>query len=508
MHLLSKSDFQLASTCPKKLVYKKAGYKTANDTNEYMEMLAQGGYVVGKMATLLFPEGIEIEGNTQACLKQTSELLQRDQAVLFEPAIQAGQKIARIDILVKKGNTFHLIEVKAKSHNTDDAPDSNKLKKYIEDVAYQYLVLQEAFPDATIKCSLLMPDKAKRTTIDELAGWFLVRKKEKTTDQEVDELPAQQKPAFNKPEVLFKYENAPDRASYISRLQAEGILEYLEVTEEIQQMQPMIKQSAENFLRILNNGIDAGDFKINKGCKTCEFNTPNLAQNGYKECWGSLAYMEPNIFDLYYGGALKNAHKEFYFDELISEKKTSLFDVDPERLKNSKGELGTRGRRQIIQLENTKTNSEWISPELKTVIDSLSYPLHFIDFETFTGALPFHKGMRPYELIAFQWSCHTIKSPGAAPEHMEWIHTGSKFPDANAFPNFEFARSLMQHIGSSGTPLMWATHENTVLRTILNQMEIFDLHDQPLEQWLMDITSDKDREGRLVDMGDSIWVTP
>jgi len=32
------------------------------------------------------------------------------------------------------------------------------------------------------------------------------------------------------------------------------------------------------------------------------------------------------------------------------------------------------------------------------------YPYHFIDFETSTVAIPFHKGMRPYEPVAFQFS--------------------------------------------------------------------------------------------------------
>jgi hypothetical protein len=43
MKILSNSDFKLASSCPKKLVYKKAQYLTSNDTNEYMEMPAQRG---------------------------------------------------------------------------------------------------------------------------------------------------------------------------------------------------------------------------------------------------------------------------------------------------------------------------------------------------------------------------------------------------------------------------------------------------------------------------------
>jgi hypothetical protein len=497
---LSKSDFQLASSCPKKLVYKKAYYPTANDANEYMEMLAQGGYIVGKMATMLFPNGIEIEGNTQDCIKLTDDLLKQDEIILFEPAILSQQKLVRIDILVKKTKELHLIEVKSKSHNTEVKIDSNKIKKYIQDVAYQYLVLKEAFPDYNIKCSLLMPDKAKRTTIDELAGWFSINKQKKSTDNEVEELAAQQKPAFNKPEVVFKYENSPDKAAYINRLANEGILEYMDVTAEVLSMQNDICQRATNYLRILNEGITASDYKISKDCKVCEFNTPGEDKNGFKECWGNIAYTNPNIFDLYQGGKIKYDKTISYLDWLISKGKNNLFDIEPEFLLNSKGELGVYGVRQTIQIENTKTDSEWISPDLSLAIRSFKYPLHFIDFETYTGALPFHKGMRAYELIAFQWSCHTIDSPGATPVHSEWLHTGSMYPHSNSLPNFEFARSLMKQIGDAGTPFMWATHENTVLRNILTQMETFGVQDEQLEKWLTNITSDKDRQGRFVDM--------
>jgi hypothetical protein len=491
---LSKSDFQLASTCAKKLVYKKAYYPTANDTNEYMQLLAQGGYIIGKMATLLYPDGIEIEGNTLECIEQTNRLLQQEEVVLFEPAIVSGQKLIRVDILVKKKNHFHLIEVKAKSHDTDAEKSgaTAKLKKYIEDVSYQYTVLRGAFPDSSIQCSLLMPDKAKRTTIDALAGWFSIKKKAISTDEETEELPAQQKPVFNKPEVMFEYENDAGRDQYITVLRNEGILEYRDVTKEVLELEPEINNRAERFLTILNQGISGNDYAISKTCKSCEFNTTGQSKNGFKECWGDLAHDGHHIFDLYYGGSI--------FNDLIAEKKTHLFDIDEERLKNKKGELGSRGARQLIQITNTKSNSEWISSDLKTELGSLSYPLHFIDFETFTGALPFHKGMRPYEAIAFQWSCHTIKSPGDNPIHAEWIHTGSTFPDPSQFPNFEFAKSLMKQIGYSGTPLMWASHENTILRTILNQMEVFEYEDEALKRWLTLTTSDKDREGRLLDM--------
>lgn len=57
---LSKSDFKVAMTCPTKLYYRKLKYPTTMDGNEFMEMLAEGGYMVGKLATLLYPEGVDL----------------------------------------------------------------------------------------------------------------------------------------------------------------------------------------------------------------------------------------------------------------------------------------------------------------------------------------------------------------------------------------------------------------------------------------------------------------
>jgi hypothetical protein len=169
---LSKSDFQLASTCAKKLVYKKQFYPTTNDTNDYMEMLAKGGYVIGTMATLMYPSGIEITGNTKEAISKTNEELKKENCILFEAAIQSGEKLIRVDILEKKGNSINLIEVKAKSHDTEDdkTKQAKLLKKYIEDVAFQYHVLTESNPEFKVTSYLYMPDKSKRTSIDGLAG--------------------------------------------------------------------------------------------------------------------------------------------------------------------------------------------------------------------------------------------------------------------------------------------------------------------------------------------------
>ena len=60
-HYLSKSDFKVAQTCPTKLFYKKNGYPSANQENDYLMMLADGGYMVEKIAKLLHPEGKDMK---------------------------------------------------------------------------------------------------------------------------------------------------------------------------------------------------------------------------------------------------------------------------------------------------------------------------------------------------------------------------------------------------------------------------------------------------------------
>ena len=111
----------LPSSVPRKLFYtgKKDIYQDAMAEDAFLEMLAEGGYQVGALAKLRYPEGIEIHETDHAAAEAaTQALLARDHVVLFEPAIRVGNFFIRIDVLVKDGNRFELIEVKAKSYNS------------------------------------------------------------------------------------------------------------------------------------------------------------------------------------------------------------------------------------------------------------------------------------------------------------------------------------------------------------------------------------------------------
>jgi len=480
---LSKSDFKLGVSCAKKLIYKKLKYPTSLATNEYMQMLAEGGYLIGKYATLHYPNGVELVDDLALSEKQTIEFLSNyENITLFEASISCNQKLARVDILEKVGNVINLIEVKSKSFDSLNGDIIKNLSEEILDVTYQKLVFEEAYPHFKVYCFLLVPDKSKTLLIDDLISWF-----------KVSEPNSAQIQSFRKPKVDFVFElNSKEHQTLIEN----SLLTLVNVNEEVESLLPKVRLQSKDLIKILNEGISTDDYELNTKCFSCEFNTINETKNGFKECWGKMADVKPSISSLYHLGTLGGS-KNPIANQLINEGNVSFYDLKPQYFyKANTKELGSRGIRQLIQYENTINNTEWFAGDMKAKVKQWQYPLHFIDFETYTGAMPHHKGMRPYETVAFQWSCHTVTSPGATPVHSEWINT------ERSFPNFRFAESLMQQIGTTGTLLMWATHENTVLGSILKQMEDFDCQNKALKIWLLGITTDKDygRVGRLVDM--------
>ena len=119
---LTKSRFKLATQCPTKLFYtgKPKVYPSSSSEDTFLAMLADGGYQVGELAKTCYADGIEVHELEHAIAEsKTDELLKREKVTIFEAAIRFGDLFIRIDILNKDGNNFELIEVKAKSYDSD-----------------------------------------------------------------------------------------------------------------------------------------------------------------------------------------------------------------------------------------------------------------------------------------------------------------------------------------------------------------------------------------------------
>ena len=127
-------------------------------------------------------------------------------------------------------------------------------------------------------------------------------------------------------------------------------------------------------------------------------------------------------------------------------------------------------------------------PFLKELMDTWVYPLHMIDFETSAVALPFYKGMRPYESVAFQYSHHIIRKTddGYTIEHAgQFINV-----EKGHFPNFDFLRSLKAELEQDGGSIFrYSPHENTILNHIADQLGFSDEPDsQELQDFIRSIT--------------------
>ncbi|RYU90953.1 DUF2779 domain-containing protein [Mucilaginibacter terrigena] len=477
---LSKSDFKLGLSCPTKLYYKKHQFPTSLEGNEYIEMLADGGYMIGYLAQLLYPTGIEVTGSLENAIETTSLHLQQEDIILFEPVIRFGEMIARIDILVKNGKNLKIIEVKSKSFDSVEAQLFKQKGKnyfgsswteYLYDVAYQKVILQNVFPESTIECELLMPDKSKRAEIDSMVSLFQLTSVDESN-------------TFRKPVISFTGTQLD-----LELIKKYPTLEWINVDNEIK---PLLNKCI-NMANILIEQLKAGErieSPIGLNCKDCEYSATDILhdESGFKLCWGKMAEPKPHILEL---GQLGNVNKKNgIITDLIKNGKTSLYDVPVTALIKDDGTpyYNNRPLYQITEKE------EFLLSGFEGVCSIIQYPLFFIDFETSQMALPYHKGMRCYENVIFQYSCHIIHHKGAEPVHAEWLNTN------DSFPNHEFARSLMKVLGTRGTIFIWSKYEITQFKNILRTLVETD-EDTDLRLWLETLLNDFEaNDGRFIDL--------
>ena len=120
--------------------------------------------------------------------------------------------------------------------------------------------------------------------------------------------------------------------------------------------------------------------------------------------------------------------------------------------------------------DSVATRRPYVGPELGNVLSKVTYPLHFLDFETFNPALPIYPGTRPYQVIPFQWSLHVRDSDGKL-SHASFLH------DGRDDPREAFSQSLLDAIGPEGTILVYSSYEQTIIERLADE---FPQHQEQL----------------------------
>jgi hypothetical protein len=87
--------------------------------------------------------------------------------------------------------------------------------------------------------------------------------------------------------------------------------------------------------------------------------------------------------------------------------------------------------------------------EIEASLDSLVYPLYFLDYETFNPAVPWYDGYSPYQQMVFQYSLHVFDHPDSAAVHYKYLAVEDEDPAPGLLAH------LVSRIGDQGSIIVW-----------------------------------------------------
>ncbi|WP_412985621.1 DUF2779 domain-containing protein [Pontimicrobium sp. IMCC45349] len=103
---------------------------------------------------------------------------------------------------------------------------------------------------------------------------------------------------------------------------------------------------------------------------------------------------------------------------------------------------------QQAQVESVRKELVLVNePSIQKTLNSLKYPLHFVDYETYPTAVPKLDNMGPHNHLVFQVSIHSMQENGEL-THFEWL--GSKLEQPVGM-----LKKMQNFTGLTGTFISW-----------------------------------------------------
>lgn len=175
-----------------------------------------------------------------------------------------------------------------------------------------------------------------------------------------------------------------------------------DITEQVDTLTNGLLDRIEAMLEVISTNA-CPDIAIGKHCS-------NPYDCHLEDCWAFLP--KNSVFDLYRGG-------QKCFD-LLGDGILSINDI-PDSFKLT----GI----QKLQKECVLSSKPHVDKEeIKRFLSTLHYPLYYLDFETFSPAVPMFDGTRPYQTIPFQFSIHITTSENTELEHFSFLAEGTEDP--------------------------------------------------------------------------------
>ncbi len=176
-----------------------------------------------------------------------------------------------------------------------------------------------------------------------------------------------------------------------------------------------------------------------------------------------------------------NGYTVFNISGLHDSKKFELYESGITKVEDVPDKFSLSGK-QRLQVETELSGEEIVDLEqINKFLNDLYYPLYFLDFETFTQAVPEWDRLRPYQNIPFQYSIHLIEREGEDPSHLEYL------ADESSDPRRGLVDRLIRDIPEGACVLAYnKSFEKRVVRDLAQQFpgysdHLMDIHNNMLD---------------------------
>lgn len=244
--------------------------------------------------------------------------------------------------------------------------------------------------------------------------------------------------------------------SYIrhGELEPEKLFKWEDITQEVLDRQDTVSAEIRRQQAMLSGSEP--DMDIGPHCSQpyeCDFRD---------YCWAHIP--SPSVFDFVDIG--KPDGFALYREGIIR-----MEDTPPEVL----------GWRQKLQLDGYLNQRNAVDIDAtRAFLDSLWYPLHFVDFETtYMMAVPLFDGTSPFQSVPFQFSLHWQDTPDSSLQHRDFLAVDE------VDPLEPFLLALLDGIPDDSCVLTWnKSFEGKILRDLA---KFFPQHSRRIEKILENV---------------------
>jgi hypothetical protein len=260
--------------------------------------------------------------------------------------------------------------------------------------------------------------------------------------------------AVHKPDVAIQWyvigQHLPLNKAYLvhlntsyvrnGELDIQGLFAMDDVTEAVHAEQASLEGNLNDLEQVLAGGEP--DILIGSHCNNpyeCDF---------HAYCWRDVPY--PSVLDL----CRLNGDKKFeYYHKGIVTYEDARNHIELNAV-------------QAFQVNTALSREPHVDTEaIADYVRDISYPINFLDFETFQDAIPRFDGQGPYKNIPFQYSLHILQKTGEL-EHKEFL------ADEAEDPRLRLTQRLLEDLTEEGT--IFAFHQSFEIGVIKSLAQHLD----------------------------------